>query len=82
MDDGQIRKVIFDVLGSIAPEVTASEIDAAVPLRDQIDLDSMDFLNFIIGLHQKFSVDIPESDYARLTSIDDIVRYLRRQTET
>jgi len=82
MDDGQIRKVIFDVLGSIAPEVTASEIDAAVPLRDQIDLDSMDFLNFIIGLHQKFSVDIPESDYARLTSIDDIVRYLRRQTGT
>ena len=52
-----------------------SAVDAA-PLRDQIDLDSMDYLNFIIGMHEKLKVEIPESDYQRLVSLDDIVSYL------
>jgi acyl carrier protein len=47
-----------------------------VNLRDQLDLDSMDALNFVIGLHEGFGVDIPESDYAKLTTLDGIVAYL------
>lgn len=67
---------VFTILKSIAPEIEPAELDIAAPLRDQIDLDSMDYLNFIIGMHEKLKVEIPESDYQRLVSLDDIVNYL------
>jgi len=76
MDQGLVRTTIAEVLASIAPEVELATIDAAAPLRDQIDLDSMDYLNFIVGLHERLHVDIPESDYARLATLDDLVSYL------
>ncbi|RPI41367.1 MAG: acyl carrier protein [Betaproteobacteria bacterium] len=76
MDPTLVRASIADVLASIAPEVELSTIDAAAPLRDQIDLDSMDYLNFIVGLHERLHVDIPESDYARLVTLEDLVSYL------
>lgn len=67
---------VFTILKSIAPEIEPAELDTGAPLRDQIDLDSMDYLNFIIGMHEKLKVEIPESDYQRLVSLDDIVSYL------
>jgi len=76
MDQSLVRATIAEVLASIAPEVELATIDAAAPLRDQIDLDSMDYLNFIVGLHERLHVDIPESDYARLATLDDLVSYL------
>jgi len=72
----ELRNSVFAILKSIAPEIELAELDAAAPLRDQIDLDSMDYLNFIIGMHEKLKVEIPESDYQRLVSLDDIVNYL------
>jgi acyl carrier protein len=76
MDASTVRTKIGEVLATIAPEVDLAAIDASAPLRDQIDLDSMDFLNFIVGLHERLHVDIPESDYARLATLDDLVAYL------
>jgi len=71
-----LRHAIVAVIRTIAPEVDESDLDAARPLRDQVDLDSMDWLNVIVGFHRRFHVDIPEADYAKLVSIDDIAAYL------
>jgi acyl carrier protein len=79
MDDREIKNAIFAVLRDIAPEVSESEIDAARPIRDQIDLDSMDFLHFVIGMHERLHIDVPERDYARLRTVNDMVAYFRER---
>jgi len=61
---------------AIAPELEESELLADRPLREQVDLDSMDWLNVIVGLHERFGVDIAEADYARLATLNAIVAYL------
>ena len=74
-----IRGEILSVLTAIAPEVEANDIRDDVLLRDQVDLDSMDWLNFLIGIHKRLHVDIPESDYASLRTLTDVVRFVQRQ---
>ena len=76
MNEQGLRAGIIETLAGIAPEIDAGKLIAAKPLRNQVDLDSMDWLNVIIGLHRRFAVDIPEADYAQLTSLDAIVAYL------
>jgi acyl carrier protein len=76
MDADTIRNVVLETLRGIAPEVEAATLRADQPLREQVDLDSMDWLNFLVGLHQRLHVDIPESDYRRLTTVDRLVSYL------
>jgi acyl carrier protein len=71
-----IRAKIVDILGRIAPELDAATLEPGVALRDQLDLDSMDFLNFAVGLHKAFGIDIPEADYRNLTTLDGCVAYL------
>ena len=73
----EIRATVLQVLGDIAPEADLAGIDPAESLREQFDLDSMDFLNFAIGLHQRLGVEIPEADYSRLASLEGAVAYLR-----
>jgi acyl carrier protein len=72
----ELRSIILAELARIAPEIDPAAVRADEPLRDQVDVDSMDFLNFIVALHNRLAVDIPESDYAKLTSLDAIVAYL------
>lgn len=76
MSEEAIRREVVAVLKSIAPEVEESELDPARPLRDQIDLDSMDWLNVIVALHERLAVDIPEADYAGLNTLDAVVAYV------
>lgn len=76
MNDAEIRAVVVATLKSIAPEVEEAELRPGRPLRNQVDLDSMDWLRFLIGLHEKLKVEIPESDYGRLVTLDDLVAYL------
>ena len=76
MTQTQILAGVLDTLQSIAPEVPGDELVLDQALREQVDLDSMDWLNFLIGLHQRFGVDIPEADYARLIDLQSIVDYL------
>lgn len=75
----QIRDIIFDALGAIAPEVEPAMIASDRPLREQIDIDSFDFLNFIIRLHETLGIDIPEKDYAELMTLNSAVEYLARR---
>ncbi|MCH9734776.1 MAG: acyl carrier protein [Actinomycetia bacterium] len=76
MNTNHIRGEVLLVLTSIAPEVAADEITDDELLRDQVDLDSMDWLNFLIGIHKRLNVDIPESDYASLRTLADVVRHV------
>lgn len=76
MDETSIRTEVLAVLRAIAPEIDAARVDGAKPLRFQIDLDSMDWLNVILGLQEKFGMPIPEADYGKVTNLDGIVAYL------
>lgn len=76
MTTQNVRAIVFDAIRRVAPEVNPSSIRTAERLRGQVDLDSMDFLSIVIDLHERLKVDIPEADYGRLTTIDEIVSYL------
>lgn len=76
MNTAEIRAVALATLKSIAPEIEDEALRPDRPLRNQVDLDSMDWLNFLLGLHEKLQVEIPEADYARLVTLDDVVAYL------
>jgi len=77
--DEQIKETAIRILTTIAPEARGQGVAPTVPLRDQLDLDSMDALNFIIALHEELGVDIPETDYAKLVTLDGVVTYLSRR---
>ncbi len=77
MDRQTLLQTVVSMLRSIAPEVDADALQPGRPLRNQVDLDSMDWLNFLISLHNRFGVNIPEADYARLVCLDDVVDYLQ-----
>lgn len=64
------------MLPTIAPEVEADDITDDALLRDQVDLDSMDWLNFLVSVHKRLDVDITESDYASLRTLSDVARYV------
>ena len=70
------RTVVLSVLTTIAPEIEPDEIRDDVLLRDQVDLDSMDWLSFLRGIHRRLHVDIPEADYASLRTLADVVGYV------
>ena len=74
----EIRADVVAELLAIAPEVDEADIVDADLLRDQVDLDSMDWLNFLVRLHKRFEVDIPESQYASLRTIDDLTSYIEQ----
>ncbi len=76
MNEERLTSAIFDVLSRIAPEADPNDLDPNISLRDQLDIDSMDFLNFVIGLHRALGVEIPEIDYPRLATLDGCVEYL------
>ncbi len=77
MNELDLNLVVRGVLAQIAPEAAGEELDAEVELVEQLDLDSMDFLNFVIGLHEATGIDIPERDYPRLATLAGCVEYLR-----
>jgi len=76
MTADDLTKRILDVLVRVAPEVDPASVRPEVSLRDEYDLDSMDFLNFVIGLHEAFGIDIPEADYPALATLAGCVRYV------
>jgi acyl carrier protein len=79
MSDNDILAVIRDELARLAPEIEFESLDPAVDLREQADLDSMDFLNLITALHQRLGVDIPDADARRLTTLEGAVGYLEEK---
>ena len=76
MTHDEIRKEVLTILSHIAPEADLELLKADVRFRDQLDLDSMDLLNFVVGLHGALGVEIPEADYPKLATLDACVEYL------
>jgi acyl carrier protein len=81
VNTAEIRKAVLEALGNVAPELDPNVLDPQLELRRQLDLDSMDFLNFVIGLHKSLGVDIPEADYRKLSTLDSCVAYLAAMIE-
>ena len=76
MTKQNIREAIVAALRSVAPEADAASLDDDERLRDALDLDSMDFLNFVVALHRDLHVDIPEIDYPKMQTLASAVDYL------
>lgn len=76
MTDEDIKKIIFTELTTIAPEADPAALAPTANVRETLDIDSYDFLQFLIGLDKKLGVEVPEKDYAIFTTLDGMVRYL------
>lgn len=77
MTEDEMRAVVVDALTEVAPEVDPAEIDPAVSLTDQLDLDSMDMLNVIVAISERTGIEVPERDYGRLSTLHGAVAYLQ-----
>ena len=76
MQATEISSVIIDIIADIAPDEDLSGIKPDVRLRDQLDLDSMDFLDIVMELRKRYGVEVPEADYPKLATLDSCVEYL------
>ncbi len=71
-----IAQAIIDIIKDIVPDEDCSNIDPAVALRDQLELDSMDFLDIVMELRKLYGVEVPEAEYGELATLDSCVTYL------
>jgi acyl carrier protein len=76
MTADELKSRIFELLGRIAPEADLSALDPSVNIRTELDLDSMDFLNFLISLSKELQVEVPERDYGQLSTLKGCLEYL------
>lgn len=72
----ECQQVVLDIIADIAPDEDLSNIDPAVRLRDQLELDSMDFLDIVMELRKQHGIEVPEEDYPRLASLASCAEYL------
>ena len=76
MTPAEIRESVLDILSDIAPDQDLSGLNPEVPFRDQLEMDSMDFLDIVMELRKRYRVQIPEQDYPALASMTSTVEYL------
>jgi acyl carrier protein len=76
MTRDDLRAIVVRALTGVAPEIDPARVPPDRVLRQEFDLDSMDFLNFVIALHRQSGVEVPESDYGRLSTLGSAVEYL------
>lgn len=76
MQATEIPGVIIDIINTIAPDEETDDIKPDVRLRDQLDLDSMDFLDIVMELRKRYGIEVPEEDYPKLASLDSCTEYL------
>jgi acyl carrier protein len=74
--ESQVRQAVLDIINDIALDEDVSAAKHDQPLREQLDLDSMDFLDIVMELKKRYKVEVPEKDYKELASIDSCVEYL------
>ncbi len=79
LDPTAIRARVLDELARVVPELEPDTLPGNRPIRDELDVDSMDLLNFVIGLSKAFGLDIPEADYKRIATVDALVEYIDRR---
>lgn len=76
MTRDEVRQAVVEIINEIAPDEDTSALKGDERLRDQMDLDSMDFLDIVMELRKKYSVEVPEEDYMKLATLDGCVEYL------
>lgn len=76
MNEQELREVFVAALTDIAPGVDPGAIEPGVELTEQLDLDSMDFLNVIVAVNERTGIEVPERDYGKLSTLEDAVAYL------
>ncbi len=81
MKPAEIRNVILDILSDITPDSDLSNLKDDVAFREQLELDSMDFLDIVMELKKRYRVAIPEEDYGQLASMDSTVAYLTHKMD-
>jgi acyl carrier protein len=75
MNEEDIKKIVFQALQKIAPEVDIEQIDPSVRFREQFEFDSVDFLNLVLAIQKETNVSIAETDCPRLSTLDGIIQY-------
>jgi acyl carrier protein len=76
MNSDEIKAVLLQEIGNIAPEADLSKLDPGADFREELDIDSIGFLNLVIVLAERLKLPIPEKDYARLRTVESAIRYL------
>lgn len=82
MTSTDIEQAVAEELARIAPDVALAEIDRSADIREEFDIDSMDFLRLLTALGQRFGLEMPEADYSEMESFDALVRYLARRASS
>jgi acyl carrier protein len=78
MTESEAKSLIETVIGEIAPEADFATLAPDEDMREALDLDSMDFMNFVVALHERTGIDIPEADYPKLHTLNGAATYLVR----
>lgn len=78
MTDAELRALLIAELGNIAPEAEVAHIDPETDLREALDIDSLDFQNFLAAVHEQTGVNIPERDYGKLVTLNRAIEYLEQ----
>lgn len=76
MTDEHIRTTLLSCLSDVAPEIDTQAIEDDMDLRDELDLDSMDVLRWVQGIHKALGVEIPEEDYGKIATLGDAINYV------
>jgi acyl carrier protein len=76
MNATQVRQIVVDIIADIAPDEDVTAIDDKKSLREQLDLDSMDFLDIVMELRKRHKVEVPQEDYPKLATLESCVTYL------
>ena len=82
MSDAEIIDRLRTILGDIAPDLDLAAVAPDADLRNDIGLDSMDFLNFVTAIHKRLGIDIPELDYPKLATLDSMIAYLKKKHDS
>ena len=81
MGDQQVRDIVLGIIEAVAPDADLSDVKGDVRLRDQLDMDSMDFLDIVMELRKRHKVEVPQADYPELATLDSCVAYLTPKFE-
>ncbi len=72
----EVRQIVIDIIADIAPDESVDGLDDKMSLREQLDLDSMDFLDIVMELRKRHKVEVPQEDYPKLATLESCVSYL------
>jgi acyl carrier protein len=76
MTKEQIKDTLLEIIAQIIPDEDLSNLNGDIPIREQVELDSMDFLDIIMELRKRYGIEVPEDDYTQLATLDDSIAYL------